>query len=145
MFALLSGVLLAQTVGPIPADTDPPKTIEMLSMDLSAGNYGERRFAGRELRRSARSSKNTLRRAAPDSLEALESRQTLAELRQHTLPACMTQLTEAATGVFCAQILRALEDPSALPTIQAALESEELGFRARRALKKTYATLQESS
>lgn len=141
--AILGHLLLAQGMAPIPSDSEETKSVQILSMDLSAGNYGERRFAGRELRRKARVATRHVHRASPDSIESLEARKTLGELRRHALPACMTQLTEPATAVFCAQILTSLEDPSALPTVQAALDSPGLPLRARRALRKTQATLQE--
>lgn len=142
-FPLLGALLFSQNMSPVPDDTEAPKTIQILAMDLSAGSPGERRFAGRELRREARVSTRHLERASPDSLEALEARKTLGELRRYALPACMTQLTEPATALFCAQILGQLQDPSALPTVQAALESPELPRRARKALQKTRDTLQE--
>ncbi len=143
LFPLLGALLLSQNMAPVPSDGDPPKTVQILSMDLSAGNYGERRFAGRELRRAARVSSRRLERAAPDSLEALEARKTLGELSRYALPACMTQLTEPATALFCAQILGELGEPSALPTVQAALDSPDTPRRARRALRQTQVTLQE--
>jgi hypothetical protein len=140
---LLSAVLLSQNMSPVSSDTDPPKTIQMLAMDLSNGGFSERRFAGRELHRKARASDRHLQRAASDSLEALEARKTQAELRRYAMPACMTQLTEQATALFCAQLLENLGDPSALPTVQAALESQDVPRRARRALRRTESMLQE--
>lgn len=141
---LFAAVLLSQTMSPVPAETDPPKSVQILAMDLSAGNHGERRFAGRELRRQTRSSTRRLERSPPDSLESLEARKTLGELRRYALPACMTQLTERATAVYCAHILAELGDPSALATIQAAIDSPDVPRRTSRALKKTQETLQET-
>ena len=143
MLPLLCALLFSQNMSPVPSDTDPPKTIQILAMDLSAGAYGERRFAGRELRRAARTSSRHLQRAAPDTLEALEARKTLAELRRYAMPACMTQLTESATAMFCAHLLEELGSPSALPTVQAALDSQDVPRRALRALRRTQVALQE--
>ena len=143
MLPLLCTLLFSQNMSPMSRGTDQPKSIQTLAMDLSAGAYGERRFAGRELRRAALTSSRHLQRAAPDTLEALEARKTMAELHRYAMPACLTQLNEPATAMFCAHLLETLASPSALPTVQAALESQDVPRRALRALRRTQLALQE--
>lgn len=130
----MSSLLLALTLAaapsrpPIPPQAESAqlqdRSIEDWARMLRGSDRADRRLAARELLRQVRAARRAAEHARAGSVEELESRQSLAHLREALERPCTVSLEVADVARACAQMLGLLELSSALPALEAALAAE---------------------